>query len=252
MNTLVRLFQSPRLWITSRPTGLPYQVNSSITTTAYSADQSATNSKLPEKPKRPINAFMRFLQSVRSSLRAQHPSASTPEIARLATAQWQVLDAKAKSKLEDEYKKDQAVWLQKNAKYLSELTDDQKESIRQAQQDKSERKAKRECRMRAKQLGKPKRPQNGFLLFVSEHASKTASKEDNIAQVKSLAQKWAKFTDVEKKPYNSRALDALLKYQNDMRIWEEQMVAENNLDVIRRKHILLPEKKRRGDPSASQ
>lgn len=42
-----------------------------------------------------------------------------------------MLDSAAKAKHEDEFKKEQAVWLQKNAKYLSQLTDQQREDIRQ-------------------------------------------------------------------------------------------------------------------------
>lgn len=240
MNNLVRLFNSSRLRISSR-TSLPsYQLAAGLQTTAHLSDPVASSSKLPEKPKRPINAYIRYVQSIRSSLHAKNPKASPTDISKLAAAQWQVLDAASKSKLEEEYKKEQAVWLQKNAKYLSQLTDQQKEDIRQARVEKTEEKAKREYRKKVKELGRPKRPLNGFLLFCADKKPKNLSKEENKSQVKLMAQKWAQLSDAEKAPYNARAAEALVKYREDIKKWEDKMIAEDHLDVIRRKNIILP------------
>lgn len=243
MQGLVRLLNTSRLSVSSR-TSLPsYQLTAGFNTSVPRLDPAASNPKLPQKPKRPINAFIRYVMSVRASLQANNPKASPADISKLAATQWQVLDTASKTKLENEYKKEQAVWLEQNAKYLSQLTDQQKDEIRQARAEKTEEKAKREYRKKIKELGKPKRPLNGFLLYCADIKPKTMSKEENQSQIKLMGQKWAQLTEAEKAPYNNRAAEALAKYHEEMKKWEEKMIAEDHMDVVRRKHIVLPTKK---------
>lgn len=228
VNILSRLLSSTRLWTTNvRSVGLK--------TTAAAGEPT-----LPVKPKRPVNAYIRFLQSIRPALKSKNPKASPTEISKLAAAQWQVLDLANKTKLEEEYKKEQAIWLQQNAKYLSQLTDEQKEEIRQSRVEKSEEKAKREYRKRVKDLGKPKRPLNGFLLYCQEQKPKNLTRDENRSQIKSLSEQWSKLSETQKEPYQRRAADAVAKYRQDMLKWEEKMIAQDNMDVVRRKNVLIP------------
>lgn len=225
-------------------TSLPsYQLTAGFRTSLHLSDPSTTDTQLPKKPKRPINAYIRYVQSVRSTLHAQNPKASPTDISKLAAVQWQVLDPASKSKLEEEFKKEQAVWLQQNAKYLSQLTDEQKNEIRQAREEKTEEKAKRDHRKKVKELGRPKRPLNGFFLFCADQKPKNLNKEENRSQLKLLGQKWSQLSETEKVPYTTRAAAALVKYREDMKTWEEKMIAQDHMDVIRRKHIILPTKK---------
>lgn len=233
MNGLLRLFSSARLLTNFRSTVPSYQLSSGLKTTGGEAT-------LPVKPKRPVNAYIRFLQNIRPSLKVKNPKASPTEISRLAAAEWQVLDLANKAKLEEEFKKEQAVWLQQNAKYLSQLTDDQKEEIRQSRVDKTEEKAKREHRKRVKDLGKPKRPLNGFLMYCQDQKPKNLTRDENRSQIKTLSEKWTKLSEIQKEPYQRRAADALVKYREDMLKWEEKMIAQDNLDVVRRKNVLIP------------
>lgn len=243
MQSLVRLLNTSRLCSSSR-TSLPsYQLTAGFNISAPLLDSATSDSKLPQKPKRPVNAFIRYALSVRPSLVAKNPGASPSVISKLASSQWQMLDAATKSKLEEEYKTELAVWLQQNAKYLSQLTDEQKEEIRQARAEKSEEKAKRQYRKKVKELGKPKRPLNGFFLFCADIKPKNLNREENQSQIKLMAQKWAQLTEAEKAPYNNRSAEALAKYHEDIKQWEEKMIAEDHLDVIRRKNIILPAKK---------
>lgn len=254
MQGLVRLLNSSRLCVSSRTSIPSYQLTAGLNTSTPLWDPVGSDSKLPPRPKRPVNAFIRYVQSVRSSLHAKNPKASPADISKLAATQWQVLDAASKSKLEEEYKKEQAVWLEENAKYLSQLTDQQKEEIRQTRAEKTEEKAKREYRKKVKELGKPKRPLNGFLLFCADVKPKNLNKQENQSQIKLMGQKWAQLSEAEKAPYNSRAAEALVKYHEQMKQWEDKMIAEDHLDVIRRKHIILPtsSKKKESKSSRSQ
>lgn len=228
----------------SRPAAsLPYQLNCGIKTSTQLLFPASKEVTLPEKPKRPSNPFIKYVKTVRASLMTKNPRASPPEITKLAAVQWNQLDTAAKSKLAEEYKNELSAWLQQNAKYLNQLTDQQKEDIRQARLKKTEDKVKRDHRKRLKELGKPKRPLNGYLLFCFDDRPTKLNKEENVRFLKTKAERWGKMTDAEKDPYNRRAADGLVKYHNDVKAWEEKMSAENNLDVIRRKNIIVSETK---------
>ncbi|XP_058449725.1 transcription factor A, mitochondrial [Malaya genurostris] len=226
-----------------RPIFTAYQLNCGFKTSHHFYDPAGAASTQTEKPKRPLNTFIRFAQSVRPSLLAKHPNATPAEISKMAAAQWQVLDAASKSKLTEAYKKEQEVWLMKNAKYLNQLTDQQKDEIRQARLQKQEDKDKREHRKRVKELGRPKRPLNGYLLYCAEHKTTSMSREENKTHIKKMAEVWGKLSEAEKQPYNQRAADALVKFHDDLSKWEEKMMSQDNMDVVRRKSIIIPPKK---------
>lgn len=241
---LIKFFGSSAILVTNRSAGsLPYQLNCGIKTSTQLFCPNSKGSTLPQKPKRPANPYIKYVQSVRAPLLAKNPTATPPEITKIAANNWSQLDASIKSKLAEEYKKEQAVWLQENAKYLNQLTDQQKDEIRQARLKKSDDKVKREHRKRLKELGKPKRPLNSFLMFALERKPTKMTKEDITVHLKSMGERWAKMSNAEKEPYNKRAADGLTKYHSDVKEWEQKMSAENNMDVIRRKNVIIPEKK---------
>ncbi|XP_058817947.1 transcription factor A, mitochondrial [Topomyia yanbarensis] len=240
---LVRLCNPFRLPVGTRPTLTLFQLSCELRTSSQLNYCAGPTSSLPERPKRPANAFIRFVRSVRASLLAKNPNATPGQISKLAAIQWQVLDPASKSKLTDEYMKEQAVWLQENSKYLNQLTDQQKNEIREARAQKHDDKVKREHRKRVKELGKPKRPLNGFLLYCADNKAINLSKEENKLEIKKMAEKWGKLSDAEKEPYTRRAAEALVKFHTDLSKWEEEMMAQNNMDVIRRKNVIIPPRK---------
>lgn len=231
----------PRLLANYRPAVWQNTPTSFLRTTATmncSADIS-----LPEKPKRPVNIYLRFVQKVSPSLREQNPKVSTAVIAKLAAEKWRLVDADTKAELEKEYKQEQVVWLQQNAHYLNQLTEDQKDQIRQMKTEKMEEKTRRETKKRAKGLGKPKRPLNSFLLYCNDNKPATSSKEDYQSNFKALAKKWAQMTDMEKQPYVTRAAEENIKYRKDISQWEEKMMAQDNFDLVRRRQVAVETKK---------
>lgn len=59
---------------------------------------------IPERPKKPLSAFMRFLQEIRPSIQA---STKLPrEVPRIASTQWKKLDANQKQKYVAEFEKE--------------------------------------------------------------------------------------------------------------------------------------------------
>lgn len=238
LNTVARLLYSPRLLLSTWQTGQPAAVQSAglhLTTSLNIA------SSTPERPKRPMNAYIRFVQSIRSSIASANPKASPTDISKLAAVKWQSLDQASKTKFEEEYKSEQAVWLQKNAKYLAQLTDAQKEEIKLERQQRNEGKVKREQKRLLKELGRPKRPINGYLRFCAHNKPVLGlSKEDNNMQMKNLGMQWRRLTDAEKERYNKEAEADMKRYQDEMKQWEDKMLSSEKVEAVRKKNVLLP------------
>uniref|UniRef100_A0A182TCJ6 HMG box domain-containing protein n=1 Tax=Anopheles maculatus TaxID=74869 RepID=A0A182TCJ6_9DIPT len=188
-----------------------------------------------------MNAYIRFVQGIRSSLASANPKASPTDISKLAAVKWQSLDQASKAKYEEEYKREQAVWLQKNAKYLSQLTDAQKEEIKLERQQRNEGKVKREQKRLLKELGRPKRPMNGYLRFCAQNKPALGlSKEDNKMQMKNLGMQWRRLSDAERERYSKEAEADMKRYQEEMKQWEDKMLASENMEAVRKKNVLLP------------
>uniref|UniRef100_A0A182RCC1 HMG box domain-containing protein n=1 Tax=Anopheles funestus TaxID=62324 RepID=A0A182RCC1_ANOFN len=238
LNTLARLLYSPRLLLSTWQPGPLASVQCSGLHITTSLNVAGTT---PVKPKRPMNAYIRYAQGIRSSLVSANPKASPTEISKLAAVKWQSLDQASKTKYEEEFKREQAVWLQKNAKYLSQLTDAQKEEIKLERQQRNEVKIKRDQKRLLKELGRPKRPMNGYLRFCIQNKPAVGlSKEENKLQMKNLGVQWRGLTDAEKEPFNKQAEADMKRYQEEMKKWEDRMLSSENVEAIRKKNVLLP------------
>lgn len=233
---LVRQFKSAKFQISSRTILPSYQRTNGFNTTSSLSNRSPPESRTPEKPKRPMNSYVRYYQSIRATLQAKNPAASTLDLTKLAAAQWKLLDAKSKSKFVDEFKKEQAIWVQKNATYLSQLTDQQKNAIREARANKLAERIKQEHRKKLRELGRTKRPMTSFLFFYHDKRPTALTKEQNKALLKQMAQEWARMSDEDKAPYYSRSAQALAKYREAIDKWEKEMIAQDHAEVVRHKN----------------
>uniref|UniRef100_A0A182K035 HMG box domain-containing protein n=1 Tax=Anopheles christyi TaxID=43041 RepID=A0A182K035_9DIPT len=242
LNAMARLLYGPRLLFSTRHAGpLSSAQCSGLHATSTLNDGGATTKSIPEKPKRPMNTYIRFVQSIRSSLANANPKASPTDISKLASVKWQSLDQDSKTKLEEEYKREQAVWIQKNAKYLSQLTDAQKEEIKLERQQRHESKVKREHKRMLRELGRPKRPMNAYLRFcIQNKPAAGLSKEDNKMQMKNLGMQWKRLPEGEKERYVKDAEMEMKRYQEEMKVWEDKMLESENAVAVRKKNVLLP------------
>lgn len=101
---------------------------------------------MPQKPKRPVSPYVRFLVSSRSQVLQSNPKLSSPEVFQACARKWAHADKKIKKKLTEEYEKDKENYLEQIARYKKELTADQKQMIADAKENSLESKHKRAFR----------------------------------------------------------------------------------------------------------
>lgn len=186
---------------------------------------------IPEPPKRPATALIRFQKENIDSLRATAKSQN--DLFSLIGAQWRQLSEDQKEKYKSQYKKEfvsvfdwkwassrwhkfiwqyfQAEYQKVYKEYLQSLTPEQKKAI------KTERKVLKENREAAAEkkllknelqsVGKPKKSAPAFMLYLSDKL-----KNSNV-RAKDLKDDWANLNDVQKQAYVLKAQQLRDKYQ---------------------------------------
>ncbi|XP_073934990.1 transcription factor A, mitochondrial isoform X2 [Castor canadensis] len=83
-------------------------------------------------------------------------------------------------------------------------------------------------------LGKPKRPRSAYNIFVSE-SFQEAKDNSSQAKLKSVNQSWKNLSDSEKQVYVQLAEDDKIRYNTEMKTWEEHMIEVGRSDLVRGK-----------------
>ncbi|XP_026463686.1 ARS-binding factor 2, mitochondrial-like [Ctenocephalides felis] len=193
-----------------------------------------------EKPKRPLTPFFRFVGQIREQLKKENPTASTMDISKLASVKWEKAEPHVKSKLEEEYKKDQLVYIKQKVEYDKNLTEEQKEDIKQFKANQQEEKLKRDLKKQKRELGKPKKPISSFISFMKAqepiHRGNLSFRE---WQVKA-GELWLKLDPNVKAKILMKAKEDLDEYTKKLSEWEESMIRQGHINMVRRKALIKP------------
>ncbi|NXK05749.1 TFAM factor, partial [Herpetotheres cachinnans] len=185
-----------------------------------------------ERPKRPMAAYFRFLKENRSVFRQKNPEMSSMELVKKIADAWKELPVSQKQAYEEARKTDWQRYKEQLAAYKAQLTPAQAAALKEERRKRLAKrrsfKAKRELTV----LGKPKRPRSGFNIFVSENFQESEGISP-VAKLKQLFDTWRKLSSTQKQPYLQLAEDDKVRYENEMKSWEEKMVELGREDLIR-------------------
>ena len=80
-------------------------------------------------------------------------------------------------------------------------------------------------------LGKPKRPRSAYNIFIAERFQEA---RDGTSQVKlkAINENWKNLSNSQKQVYIQLAKDDKIRYYNEMKSWEEQMMEVGREDLI--------------------
>lgn len=183
-------------------------------------------------PKRPLNAYMRYVQQQQPIMVRLHPEIKAVDIIRKIAQQWRTLNPDQKRPFEEASLKAREQFKVDLQRYMSQLTPAQE---RQQALDRKQRLAKRKAIRKKRELtslGKPKRPRSPFNIYMSEHFEE-ARGATTPAKMKSLLQDWRNLFSHQKQVYTQLAEDDKIRYKNEMKSWEEHMVEIGRADLLR-------------------
>lgn len=190
------------------------------------------NTTTSTPPKRPLNAYMRFVQQQQPIMFRQHPEIKAVDVIKKIAQQWRVLTPEQKRPFEEASVKAREQFKVDLRRYMAQLTPAQEQ---QQALEKKQKLAKRKAIRKKRELtslGKPKRPRTPFNIYMSEHFEE-ARGVTTQAKMKSLMQDWRNLFSHQKQVYTQLAEDDKIRYKNEMKSWEEHMVEIGRADLLR-------------------
>lgn len=179
-----------------------------------------------------MTSYLRFSTEQLPRFKAKHPDVKISELIRIA-ASWRELPDAEKKVYEADFKADWKAYKEALSKFKDQLTPSQlvsfEKEVRQKRLKKKASIKKRELTL----LGKPKRPRSAYNIYVSESFQET---KDGSAsgRLKSINEAWKNLSSDERQAYIQLAKDDRIRYDNEMKSWEEQMAEVGRSDLIRR------------------
>ncbi|KAL8187049.1 UNVERIFIED_CONTAM: hypothetical protein K2H54_028832 [Gekko kuhli] len=188
-----------------------------------------------DRPKLPLTAYIRFCKDHQPIYRKQNPDISILDITKKLAHAWRELPPSDKQAYEAAAKLERQAYKEQIAKYKAQLTPAQEEALKEEKRRKAEKRRAVRKKRQLTVLGKPKRPRSAFNIFVSEHfqEAKGASIQ---GKMKNLFEEWQKLASSQKQMYHQLAEDDKIRYENEMKSWEEHMAEIGREDLIRYKN----------------
>lgn len=195
-----------------------------------------TTQNVPEKPKRPLSSYFRFLMDKRPQVVKENPTLTVQQITKTISEQWKQLNPEEKQKynylaLQDREKYDEAL-----LKYKAQLTPEQTEVLHNEADAKRKDKQKRKFKKESKDEGKPKAPMGPFAIYVKENFTGSSI----VNAMKELKSGWEQLSPAEKEKYTIQFQRSKQQYAVDLANWENRMIAEGKSHLVRSSTLKKP------------
>ncbi|XP_023041347.1 transcription factor A, mitochondrial isoform X2 [Piliocolobus tephrosceles] len=184
-------------------------------------------------PKKPVSSYLRFSKEQLPIFRAENPDAKPTELIRRIAKLWRELPDSKKKIYQDAYRADWQVYKEKISRFKEQLTPNQITSLEKEIMD---RHLKRKAMTKRKELtllGKPKRPRSAYNIYVADRFQE-AKGDSPQEKLKTVKENWKNLSDSEKELYIRLAKEDEIRYHNEMKCWEEQMIEAGRKDLLRR------------------
>ncbi|KAF4519584.1 hypothetical protein B566_EDAN003751 [Ephemera danica] len=192
---------------------------------------------IPEKPKRPMTPYFRYMADVRPTIMKNNPDAKITDIAKVIGSQWEKLNPANKQQLSVAYQKEKEVYLQALEKYNSKLSEEDRLKLKDTKKQIEERREKSKLKMRIKELGKPKKPPTAYLYFANEKLAQRGG-TDIVEWRKKTSEQWSALSEKDKEVYVKRQKTAQETYKRDLNKWEERMIRMGNIELVRNEVLI--------------
>uniref|UniRef100_A0A8C6T8E7 Transcription factor A, mitochondrial n=1 Tax=Neogobius melanostomus TaxID=47308 RepID=A0A8C6T8E7_9GOBI len=177
-------------------------------------------------PKRPLNAYMRYVQQHRPAIVRLHPEITIVDVVKKIAQEWRTLSPEQKRPFEEASVKAREQFRVDLKRYMAQLTPVQE---KQQALDKEQMLAKRKS---IDSLGKPKRSRTSFNIFMSERFEEAIGTTRQVTGVS--VQDWRNLFSHQKQVYTQLAQDDKIRYENEIKSWEEHMIEIGRADLIRK------------------
>ncbi|XP_043568291.1 transcription factor A, mitochondrial isoform X1 [Chiloscyllium plagiosum] len=183
-------------------------------------------------PKRPLSAYLRYVVEQQQNLFKQSPDIKLSEKTKQIAHAWRQLTPDQKQPYELAASDAKLKYKVELAAFKANLTPAQLASLKEERRQKLAKRRTMRKKRKLTILGKPKRPRTAFNIFMAENFEE-AKGATSQAKLKNLQDEWHRQSDQQKQMYTQLAEDDKVRYQNEIKLWEEQMIETGHGDVIR-------------------
>lgn len=194
-----------------------------------------------EPPKLPPSSYFRFMRQHRPLVVKQYPEASIVEICKIIGNDWRALSEAERQVYIDAARVDILKYREQYKQYKESLDPLDLALLKEERKERKQKRIKTRQKRESKLLGKPKRSRSAFNIFLSEHYSETEGNTPS-AKFTSSRHQWENLNSSKKQVYFQLAEDDKVRYQNEVKAWEEQMIEIGREDLVRLKRRLLLKK----------
>ncbi|XP_072378435.1 transcription factor A, mitochondrial-like [Diabrotica undecimpunctata] len=188
---------------------------------------------IPEKPKKPLTPYLQFLNQRRNIIVKENPNIGPKDVLRKLSEEWKQVSEEQKAKMKEKFHEESEMYDKKILKFNTDLTEEQREVLQLANNEKKEQRKKRKTTKLLKETHKPKRPQGPYLLYLQEQ-SKIRNVPLNIL-MKTIKNDWAEVPESQKEKFKAQYAKENEKYELELEKWEKRMISEGHPELVRAK-----------------
>ncbi|XP_077310291.1 transcription factor A, mitochondrial [Lithobates pipiens] len=185
-----------------------------------------------EPPKRPMSSYFRFASQQRPRIFRQYPEASVVEVAKITGSEWRALSEAERQVYIDAARVDILKYREIYKQYKESLDPLDQELLKEDRKKTKQRRKKNRAKKESKLLGKPKRNVNAFAIFLAENYNETEGNTFS-AKMNHIVHQWENLPSSKKQVYFQLSEDDKVRYQNELKAWEEQMIEIGREDLVR-------------------
>uniref|UniRef100_A0A098LYM6 Transcription factor A, mitochondrial n=1 Tax=Hypsiglena sp. JMG-2014 TaxID=1550645 RepID=A0A098LYM6_9SAUR len=182
-------------------------------------------------PKRPLPSYLTFLNKQRDFYKKKYPELNNQQLMKEVGRIWRELPQHEKQHYEAIAKSEWDRYKEQMAKYRSELNPVEEAALKEEKRIRRQKRKQAKIKKELTAFGKPKRNRSSFNIFVSEHFQEIKG-TSNKEKFKALCEEWKNLSNPQKQVYSQLAEDDKIRFENEMRSWEQQMKASGRGDVL--------------------
>jgi len=179
-------------------------------------------------PKRPATPYNLFVAEQFPALKKNFPSLKAPEIMKKIGVQWGSTPKGRKDAMGSAYGVELAKW----RKEVSALPEEVKEAAKQEKLDKKVQSSALELKRLVQSLGKPKKPNSAFLLFMAERRPSMPQGLKPTETISRMAAEWKGLPEKKKAIYERKAEELRAAHDKALRTWTAKMERQGKLQQV--------------------
>ncbi|KAL2718792.1 hypothetical protein V1478_011211 [Vespula squamosa] len=184
------------------------------------------NNLFPNKPKRPLTPFFKYMKVMRPSIVNEFPEYKSIQIVKVLSERWASEDPEYKFKLNQEYDTEYKEYMMKIIEYEKTITPEQRENYMIIKNTIKKKEHKSDVTL----LGKPKRPPSAFILYMLSQMKVQKPAIKNKEYLKQLSIEWNAMNEQDKQQFIDQARKLMDQYNKEKVEWNQNMIKESYKD----------------------